>query len=240
MRQTLDDQAGSENGDDRTDEREPSRHSRRHAHRHDEGVLDCRRRSLRWRTGPGPGARRPAPASPPRLPAGWPVAATHCRPCRRTPARRRWTRLASLFTWVATRADAGSWETTAAGWSRVAASWAGAVDAQLVAEDHREQRAENRDAQGTGDLPDGVVDGRAGSGLLPRHRAHDGVGRRRHGQAHAGAHHVHLDLDDPLWLGAGRERVGQHRCAEDQPGRHRRRSAARIEPTSARTMAPRS
>ena len=52
-------------------------------------------------------------------------------------------------------------------------------------EDRVEDAAEHGHAEGAADLTGGVVDGRAHAGLLPRQRAHDRLGGRGHGQAHA-------------------------------------------------------
>ena len=49
------------------------------------------------------------------------------------------------------------------------------------------EAADDRDAEGTADFPDGVVDGAAGAGLVGGHGGHDGGAGWCHHQSHAGA-----------------------------------------------------
>ena len=73
----------------------------------------------------------------------------------------------------------------------------------MAAVDRGVDAADHRDAERPAEQPRGVVDGRADPGLLARHDAHDRLGRRRAGQAHARAVEDHLDRDRRV---AGRRR----------------------------------
>jgi hypothetical protein len=78
------------------------------------------------------------------------------------------------------------------------------------------EAADDGDAEGTADFPDGVVDGAAGAGLVGRHGGHDGGAGRCHHQSHAGAHD--RDGEGDRRVGGVHARGGQ----VEQPEAHQR------------------